>query len=131
MNFRVTPTNFATSSRITELLGPCRAEAFGVAVRAYAPLCAIARRLIRAGLDPGLPIEAYRGDVLALRGRSLLEVAQLTVQDSSTGPPRFRWHRPLSWEVGRAIEKNASGMPTQHPDPKNAPANTLLFKAAP
>jgi hypothetical protein len=118
--------NTATSTRITviraELIGSNRAEAFGMVARSYAPLCALARKLIRAGLDPGLPIEAYRSDVLALRGRSLAEVAQLTVEDRSDGPPRFRWYRSPSWEVAPQTAQNRSGVPRPPPIENKTPA---------
>jgi hypothetical protein len=65
-------------------------EADGVTVRAAAPVLALCRKLLAAGYDPDRPLHAYRGDVLALKARSIREGAKLTVDESRT--PRFvRW----------------------------------------
>jgi hypothetical protein len=63
--------------------------ALDITVHGAAPVLALCRKLIEAGHDPSLPLHAYRGDVLALRVRSIGEGAQLTVQDSKSGRPRF------------------------------------------
>src|SRR5262245_33757949 len=95
-----------------QLSGCYRAEAFGIVARCAAPVCALARTLIRAGFDPKLPLEAYRGEVLALRCR-LIEAARLTVDDTH-GPPRFRIYRPLSSAVLAQNEKNRRGAAPVH-----------------
>jgi hypothetical protein len=43
-----------------ELIGSDRCAALGFAVRGYAPICQLARKLIRAGIEPDRPLEAYR-----------------------------------------------------------------------
>jgi hypothetical protein len=74
-------------ARIT---GSNHCEADGLTVRAAAPVLAMCRKLIEAGYDPARPLHAYRGDVLALRVRSIAAAAKLTVDESRT--PRFvRW----------------------------------------
>jgi hypothetical protein len=56
-----------------------------------AVVCALCRRLIEIGHDPAEPLEVYRGQILALKVRSIGAAAGLMV-DESTGPPRFgRW----------------------------------------
>lgn len=67
-----------------------RCEAEGHSVKAAAPVLALCRKLIEAGYDPATPLHAYRGDVLALRVRSIGEGAKLTVTDSRCGTPVLR-----------------------------------------
>jgi hypothetical protein len=118
-----TMTAIATPPIRAELTGSNRAEALGVSVRGgYAPLCQLCRRLIRAGINPDLPVEAYRNGVLALRARSLLVAAQLTVEDCQDGRPRFRPYRARSSGVAPPIAQNEPALPGQPPDRKNAPA---------
>jgi hypothetical protein len=65
-------------------------EADGITVRAAAPVLAMCRKLLAAGYDPDRPLHAYRGDVLALKVRTIGEGAKLTVEESRS--PRFvRW----------------------------------------
>ncbi len=64
--------------------------AAGIKVRARAPVLALCRKLIAVGFDPSLPLHAYRGDVLALKVRSIGEAAMLTVQECRDGKPRYR-----------------------------------------
>jgi hypothetical protein len=104
-----------------ELVGTNRATAFGLTVNSYAPFCQICRKLIRADLCPDLPVEAYRGGTLPLRAPSLQAAAQLTVEDSSGGPPRFRRYRPPTWAVAPPIAQNAPGAPGEPPAANNAP----------
>jgi hypothetical protein len=61
----------------------CGAE--GITVRAAAPVLALCRKLASAGHDPRRPLHAYRGDVLALRVRSIGEGAQLAVAGDGIG----------------------------------------------
>jgi hypothetical protein len=74
-----------------QLLGSNQATAHGVTVSGRnAPVLALCRALIEAGHDPDTPLEAYRGDLLCLRVRSIGEGARLTVEDGSDGRSRFR-----------------------------------------
>jgi hypothetical protein len=57
------------------------ATAAGITVQAEAPVLALCRRLLAAGHDPGTPLEAYRGDTLCLRVRSIGEGATLAIND--------------------------------------------------
>jgi hypothetical protein len=66
----------------TELVGDSTAIAAGVTARGRAPVLALCRVLIEAGHDPGLPLEAFRGDVLCLRIPSIGAAARLTVDES-------------------------------------------------
>ena len=66
------------------------ATAEGITVKAASPVLALCRKLIDAGHDPATPLEAYRGDTLALQVKSIGRGAKLTVEDNSIGRPTFR-----------------------------------------
>jgi hypothetical protein len=76
-----------------ELTGWERCAALGITAVGYAPVTMLARKLIRAGVDPGRPFEAYRDGTLALRARSLAAAARVTVRDDNRGVPRFVGYR--------------------------------------
>ena len=79
---------------IARLTGFDTCTALGITVTDTAPVLALCRALVEAGQDPSLRLEAYRGDMLALRVRSIGEGAGLTVEWCSDGRPRFRKYRP-------------------------------------
>jgi hypothetical protein len=59
-----------------ELIGTNRATCRGVTVTGrHAPVLSLCRALIEAGHDPVVALEAYRGNTLCLRVRSLAEGA--------------------------------------------------------
>jgi hypothetical protein len=64
-------------------------SASSLAVHIGAPIIALSRKLLDVGLDPATPFEAYRGNTLALRARSIGEAARLEV----TGSGRFTVRR--------------------------------------
>jgi hypothetical protein len=67
------------------IVGTDRCDALGHKVRAAAPVLALCRELIEAGHDPGRSLDVYRGDVLALRVRSIGEVAGLSIRGDGVG----------------------------------------------
>ena len=69
-----------------EITGDDRATCNGLEAQHNAPVLALCRKLIAAGHDPVTALEAYRGDVLCLRVRSIGEAARLTVEETGTGP---------------------------------------------
>ena len=73
-----------------ELSSDSYATALGVTVRSPSPVLALCRKLIEAGYDPGTPLEAYRGDTLCLRVRSIGEAARLRMDTDKTGRPVFK-----------------------------------------
>jgi hypothetical protein len=77
-------------------------EAEGRTVRAYAPVLAMCRELVAANYDPARPLEAYRGDMLCLKVRSIGEGAKYTVKDSSAGTPSLRRHQEPVLSITRA-----------------------------
>jgi hypothetical protein len=85
------------------LTGSNCCEALGITARGRAPILDLCRALVAAGYDPGRPLHAYRGDVLALKVRSIGEGAQLTVREDRAGP-RF-----VAWEpFPRGVKSRAS-----------------------
>src|SRR5215468_2477625 len=68
-----------------ELTGADTCTARGITSRSSTPVLAMCRRLIEAGCDPATRLDAYRGDVLCLRVRSIGEGAQLEINARGTG----------------------------------------------
>jgi hypothetical protein len=68
-----------------ELIGSDACAALGVTVRATAPVPALCRRLIEEGHDPATPLEAWCGDVLCLRVRSIGAAAALRIGTHGVG----------------------------------------------
>jgi hypothetical protein len=62
-----------------ELSGSSICTASSIAAIDYAPVLAMCRRLLEAGHDPATCLEAYRGETLALRVRSIGEGATLEI----------------------------------------------------
>jgi hypothetical protein len=86
------PPGFLITARLS---GSDICEAEGITVRGNAPVLAMCRELIRAGYDPTRVLEAYRGDILCLRVRSIGEGARLTIEDNKQGTPALRrWRGP-------------------------------------
>src|SRR5215475_6732494 len=61
----------------------------GITARGAAPVLALCRELLAAGLDPDTAMEVYRAGTLALRVRSLSEGARLSVKTAGNGCPIF------------------------------------------
>lgn len=68
-----------------ELSESDRASALGIDVQAPAAVLTLCRKLVAAGHDPAEPLEAYRGETLCLRVRSIGEGANLEVNRFGTG----------------------------------------------
>jgi hypothetical protein len=65
--------------------------ALGISAKAAAPVLALCRKLVDAGYDSSRPLEVYRGDVLALRIKSIGAAAALEINGEGTGfRPRRR-----------------------------------------
>jgi hypothetical protein len=93
--------------------------ALGITARGPAPVLALCRKLIEAGHDPSAPLHAYRGDMIALRVRSIGEGAGLTVEDNRFGTPVFRRWRDRGAGVGSAPPVRRSGL--AHPGRSSDP----------
>jgi hypothetical protein len=85
-----------------ELIGSDQCSAFGITAIGYSPVLALCRRLIEAAYHPATPLEAYRGEVLCLRVRSIGEGARLTVEDNRRGGPLLRRWRDRQERCGAA-----------------------------
>lgn len=60
-------------------------SALGITVRSSSPVLALCRKCVYAGHDPATPLEAYRGDTLALRVKSIGRAAALEVASHGAG----------------------------------------------
>jgi hypothetical protein len=108
--FRWAGNDRSLSNKLPPPLQPIRAEivgsdscsALGIEARASAPVLALCRNLLAAGLDPDAAVEAYRAGTLALRVRSIGEGALLTVEDNRFGTPVLRPWRDRDAGVGAA-----------------------------
>jgi hypothetical protein len=86
-----------------EIIGIYRCAALGIEAHAAAPVLALCRMLVEAGHDPRRPLEAYRGDVLCLRIRSIGVGARLTIEDNRNGRPVLaRWKQKAQPGAGLA-----------------------------
>ena len=74
-----------------QIIGSGRCSAEGHTGRGLSPVLALCRKLVEAGFDPGLPLHAYRGDILCLTVRSIGEGARLTVKERRNGPELEIW----------------------------------------
>jgi hypothetical protein len=80
--------NFLATTKIkppqvihAELIGSDTCTALGIASRSSAPVLAMCRALVDAGHNSSSRLDAYRGDVLCLRVRSIGEGARLEVAE--------------------------------------------------
>ena len=91
------------------LIGSNRCEAEGLSARGYAPVLDLCRVLVAAGYNPACPLEAWRGETLCLRVRSIGEGARLTVADDRHGTPRLRrrQERPEGYVAGSPVAQIA------------------------
>jgi hypothetical protein len=72
------------------LTGSDTCAALGLTAKSGAPVLALCRKLIEAGHDPSNPLEAYRGEAICLRVRSIGEAATLRMDTDKTGRPVFK-----------------------------------------
>jgi hypothetical protein len=68
-----------------ELIGSNLCKAVGFAAISATPVLALCRTLLAAGFDPDQSLDAYRGDSLALRIRSIAKAARLRVATHGIG----------------------------------------------
>jgi hypothetical protein len=73
-----------------DIIGSDRCTAEGLTACGSAPVLALCRRLLAAGVDPDRPLCAYRGDMLSIAIRSIREGAALTV-DEHNGTRFAKW----------------------------------------
>jgi len=73
-----------------ELIGPDTCTALGLTINSSSPVLALRRALIEAGHDPATSLEAYRGETLGLRIRSIGDGGRLEINGEGTGFRRRR-----------------------------------------
>jgi hypothetical protein len=86
-----------------QLLGDI-CTALGITAKSDSPILRLCRKLVDAGHDPSTPLEAYRGDLLALRVKSIGQGAHLKVDVAPTGRPFFK--RDKSRVIASPIRPN-------------------------
>jgi hypothetical protein len=113
------------------LIGSNCCEALGITARGYAPVVELCRALVKAGHDPGRPLHAYRGDVLALKVQSIGEGARLTVREDRAGPRFVAWE-PFPHRVGAWVREKAEVIviaPDQSDEPSAPPGAAVRASA--
>jgi hypothetical protein len=126
----ISKLHFSASTIRAELTGCRRCSALGLSVNSYAPVCALARRLIAAGHDPNCILEVYRESTLCF-ATTLGTAAGLMVEDGSDGVPRFRKYRPPSVAVGPPVAPTAATLPEAPEDEINAARESESETATP
>jgi hypothetical protein len=101
---RVRRANGAISPLRANLVGVDQATCGGITVSSRTPVLALCRALIKAGHDPNASLQAYRGEILCLRVRSLADGAALTVEDGPDGKPRFAKLRGVA--IQKAVQSS-------------------------
>lgn len=93
------------------LVGSDCCEAEGISARGYATVLDLCRELVAAGFNAASPLEAWRGETLCIRVRSIGGGARLTVADDRHGTPhlRRRQKRPQGYVAGSPVAPNANG----------------------
>jgi hypothetical protein len=79
----------ATAIR-AEIVGCDVASAAGLSAKGAAPVLALCRLLVEAGVDPSRSLHAYRGAVLCLTVRSIGAAAQFDINSKGTGFTKWR-----------------------------------------
>jgi hypothetical protein len=100
-----------------------------LAIGTGAVVCQAARKLIERGHDPGVRLEAWRGDTLCLSGR-LSTFARLTVQEGTAdGVTRFvRWTAPPS-DTSRNVQHRSQVSSEEVPLLPELPGSEALHEA--
>jgi len=100
-----TKAGAACNSIVAHLNGSNTCTCAGIIARGAAPVLALCRELLAAGLDPDTAMEVYRAGTLALRVRSLGEAARLTVKTAGNGRPIFAVDTPCRGAAGSPIAR--------------------------
>ena len=68
-----------------EIIGSNTCTALGITAAGQAPVLALCRKLVEADYEPTTPLEAWRGNILCLKVRSIGEAARLEINAKGTG----------------------------------------------
>jgi hypothetical protein len=103
---------FENAKICAELIADDSCSALGITARGTAPVLTLCRQLIEAGHDPATPLEAWRGDVLCLRIRSIGEGVALRIGTHGVG-----FERLPECTAASPMRKNAArlGVPRRRP----------------
>lgn len=85
VNFLATLNHKPFQAIRAELVGSTQCAAEGITTNSSSPVLELCRLLLAAGDDPDRPLEAWRGDTLCLRIRSIGGCARLRVATHGTG----------------------------------------------
>jgi hypothetical protein len=85
VNFLATPLRKPSQAIRAELIGSDLCAAAGYVARGTTPILALCRKLVAAGVNPALPLECYRGRVLAITVASIGQGAGLEINGHGTG----------------------------------------------
>ena len=77
--------NDVTGNIVAAGKGETYAACGGIEVKGSAPVLAMCRKLVEAGYEPAEPLEAYRGDVLCLKVRTIGDGAKLVINRNGVG----------------------------------------------
>jgi hypothetical protein len=97
------------------LIGSDTAIALGITATGVAPVLELCRRLLVASHAASTPLEAYRGDTLCLRVRSIGEAARLEINGHGTG-----FKRAGGGGTAPPVRRTGSGASRRPPDEKRA-----------
>jgi hypothetical protein len=95
-----------------ELSGSDHCAALGITVQSTTPVLQLCWKLIEAGYDPNTALHAYRGNVLALRVRSIGIGARLRIGSHGVGfeavpacgaGPPVRFDGPVDGRIGSSL----------------------------
>jgi hypothetical protein len=100
-----------------EIINSSRCSAEGYTACGNAPVLGLCRELVKAGFDPSWSLHAYRGNVLALRVRSIGAGAALTVDE----------HNGIRFAKWKPFNRSAVSPPMR----QNGQAATTLAGGAP
>jgi hypothetical protein len=90
VSFVATPERKPFQVIRAELVGDDSCSALGITTHGPSPVLAICSRLVVAGIDPTVPLHAYRSDVLALTVAAIGQAAQFQINSKGTGFIRRR-----------------------------------------
>jgi hypothetical protein len=98
-----------------DLINTCRLRAAGLTACSSSPALSLCRLLIKRGFDPERPLLVFRGEVLALKIRTLREGASLEVNSLGTDFVPFRRQRAAS-----LVRKSGRPLGVGTPGPQKA-----------
>ena len=94
-----------------ELSGSDRCAALGITAVGYAPVTMLARKLIRAGVDPAARSRSIAAPPWRCGPAPWLRPLRVTVRDDNRGVPRFVGYRAPRAARPRQRLSEASGLP--------------------